>query len=433
MRHARITPDLFRANRDRLRQLLLPNSIVLVNANDFAPTNADGVAPYFPNTDLFYLTGVEQEESVLLLCPDAHSERNREILFLRETNDHIARWEGNKLTREQASEVSGIAHVKWLKELPTVQRLLMMESENVFLNSNEHPRASVDVETRDARFVRDVQARFPLHQYHRLARLLSALRPVKSEHELTLIRRAAEITRDAYQRVASFVQPGVNECEIEAEFAHEFIRQRGRFAYGPIIASGANACVLHYDQNDQPCRKGDVLLLDVAAGYANYNSDVTRAYPVSGRFTRRQRQIYQAVLRVLRKCIDALNPGKLPKDWQKEAESFMEAELLELDLLKSRDIKKQDPNWPAVKKYFMHGIGHPLGLDVHDVATIGAPFAPGWVMTVEPGIYIPEEGLGIRLEDDILITDEGNVNLTKEIPIEVGEIEELMSKRRRTL
>jgi Xaa-Pro aminopeptidase len=432
MRHARIPSELFRANRDRLRQLLRPNSLVLVNANDIAPTNADGSAPYYPNSDLFYLSGVEQEESVLLLAPDAHLERNREILFLRETNDHIARWEGHKLTKEEASEVSGIAHVKWLHELPSFLRMLMMEAENVYLNSNEHARATVDVETRDARFIRDIQARYPLHRYHRLARVLHDLRPVKSEPELTLIKRAAGITRDAYQRVARFVQPGVNECEIEAEFAHEFIRQRGRFAYGPIIASGANACVLHYVQNDQPCRKGDVLLLDVAAGYANYNADVTRSLPVRGRFTRRHRQVYQSVLRVLRKCSDALTPGKLPKDWQKEAEAFMEEELLRLDLLKPRDVKKQDPNWPAVKKYFMHGVGHPLGLDVHDVATIGAPFAPGWVMTVEPGIYIPEEGLGIRLEDDILITADGNVNLTREIPIEADEIEELMSKGRRS-
>lgn len=431
MRHARIPSDLFRANRDRLRQSLLPQSLVLVNANDIAPTNADGTAPYYPNTDLFYLTGVEQEESVLLLAPDAHLERNREILFLRETNDHVARWEGHKLTKEEATAVSGVSHVKWLHELPGFLRMLMIEAENVYLNSNEHARATIDVETRDARFIRDIQSRFPLHKYHRLARLLHDLRPVKSDPELELIRRAAAITRDAYKRVARFVRPGVNECEIEAEFIHEFTRQRGRFAYGPIIASGPNACVLHYVQNDQPCLKGDVLLLDVAAGYANYNADVTRSLPVSGRFTRRQRQVYQAVLRVLRKCSDALTPGKLPRDWQKEAESFMEEELLRLDLITPRDIKKQDPNWPAVKKYFMHGIGHPLGLDVHDVATIGAPFAPGWVMTVEPGIYIPEEGLGIRLEDDILITADGNVNLTDQIPIEADEIEELMNKGRR--
>ena len=407
MRHARISSDLFRANRDRLRQSLLPHSLVLVNANDIAPTNADGTAPYYPNTDLFYLTGVEQEESVLLLAPDAHLERNREILFLRETNDHIARWEGHKLTKEEAAAVSGVTPVRWLHELPGFLRMLMVEAENVYLNSNEHARATVDVETRDARFIREIQNRFPLHSYHRLARILHALRPVKSDPELELIRKAANVTRDAYKRVARFVKPGVNECEIEAEFIHEFTRQRSRFAYSPIIASGANACVLHYVQNDQPCRKGDILLLDVAAGYANYNADVTSRSSISTR-------------------------GKLPRDWQKEAESYMEEELVRLDLITTRDIKKQDPNWPAVKKYFMHGVGHPLGLDVHDVATIGAPFAPGWVMTVEPGIYIPEEGLGIRLEDDILITADGNVNLTSAIPIEPDEIEEAMNKGRRS-
>ncbi|MHA3772992.1 aminopeptidase P family protein [Verrucomicrobiota bacterium sgz303538] len=428
MRHKPIPAELFVSNRNRLRRELAPNSLVVVHANDVPVTNADGTSSYYPNSDLFYLTGVEQEESILLLAPDAHDEKQREILFLRETNEHIAQWEGHKLTKEEAREVTGIQQVKWLSEFPTIFRMLMSEVEGVYLNSNEHRRALDEVETRDLRFIRETQRRFPLHQYRRLAPLMHRLRVVKSEPELALIREAAEITRAGYERVMKFVKPGVNECEIEAEFIHEFMRRRGRFAYSPIIASGKNACVLHYITNDQGCAKGDLLLLDVAAGYANYNADVTRTIPVDGRFNKRQKQVYNSVLRVLRRATEALKPGKLPKDWQKEAEAFIQEELLELELLKPRDIKKQDPDRPALKRYFMHGVGHPLGLDVHDVATTGAPFAAGWVMTVEPGIYIPEEGFAVRLEDDILITEEGTVNLTKDIPIEADEIEEFMRR-----
>jgi Xaa-Pro aminopeptidase len=428
MRHAPIPAALFTENRNRLRALLPPSSLVVVNANDIPPTNADGSLIGVPNSDLFYLTGVEQEESVLLLFPDADEGRNREILFLRETSEVLAQWEGHKLTKDEARKATGIARIEWLSELPVFFRMLMCEAENVWLNSNEHRRAVIDVESRDTRFVRATQAAFPLHRYHRLARLMHQLRVVKSEPELALIRQAVDITRTAFERVAKFVRPGVNECEVEAEFAHEFIRQRARFAYTPIVASGKNACVLHYITNDAPCKKGDLLLLDVGASYGNYNADLTRTIPVSGRFSRRQREVYQAVLRVLRRSTEALAPGKLPKDWQKEAEAFMQEELFELGLLKLRDVKKQDPNKPALKKYFMHGVGHPLGLDVHDVSATGAPFSAGWVMTVEPGIYLPEEGFAVRLEDDVLITANGNVNLMADTPIEVEEIETLAAR-----
>ncbi len=426
MRHTPIPAELFQTNRQRLREALEPRALVVVNANDVPATNADGTAAYTPNSDLFYLAGVEQEESILLLAPDAHDEKQREILFLRETNEHIAQWEGHKLTLEEARERTGIAQVKWLSEFPNVFRSLMCEMENVYLNSNEHRRAADEVESRDARFARETQRRFPLHRFHRLARLLHRLRVVKSAPEIARIRDAAAITSAGFSRVLDFVKPGVHECEIEAEFAHEFIRRRARFAFLPIIAAGKNSCVLHYITNDLPCRKGDVLLLDVAASYANFNADVTRTLPVGGRFSPRQKEVYRAVLRVLRRSIAALQPGKLPRDWQKEAEAFMQEELLALGLLKGRDIKKQDPDKPALKKYFMHGIGHPLGLDVHDVAAVGDPFAPGWVMTVEPGIYLPEEGFAVRLEDDILITENGTENLTAAIPIEPEEIEKRM-------
>ncbi len=431
MRYAPIDPQLFINNRANLKKLLLPNSLAVVNANDVLPTNADGTLGLRPNSDLFYLSGVEQEETILLIYPDAHEEKMREILFLRETNEHLATWEGHKLTKEEARRVSGIDRVEWRSEFQPLFHRLICESEHVYLNSNEHKRATIVVETREARFVRETQASYPLHDYHRLAPLMHRLRAVKSNLEIDLLRRACDITRAGFLRVCRRVKPGVNEMAIEAEFAHEFIRRGGAFAYLPIIASGKNACVLHYIQNDQPCRDGELLLLDVAASYANYNADLTRTIPVNGRFTRRQRQVYDAVLRVLRATGQAARPGKLPKDWQKEAEAFMEKELLGLGLLKPAQVRKQDPDHPALKKYFMHGVGHPLGLDVHDVGITVEPMQAGWVVTVEPGIYIPQEGFAVRLENNILIQEGENLDLMADIPIEADEIEALMGGRKR--
>jgi Xaa-Pro aminopeptidase len=428
MRHAPIKSSLFIRNRERLRRRVLQNSLVIVNANDIPPTNADGTLVMVPNSDLFYLTGIEQEETVLMLAPDAADERHREILFLRRPNPHLTIWEGHKLSREEATKISGIEEVRWLDELPATLHQLMCEVEHVYLNSNEHPRAVIEVPSRDARFIRECQARYPLHQYHRLARIMHTLRVVKSPAEVELMRQACQITRKGFLRAAKMIRPGVNEREIEAEFAHEFIRRGARFAYSPIIASGANSCILHYLTNNEVCRKGDVVLLDVGASYANYSADLTRTLPVKGRFTRRQKQVYKAVLRVLRAMIQATVPGKLHRDWQREAEALMQEELLKLDLLKPRDIKRQDPRDPALKKYFMHGLGHVLGLDVHDVGFMTEPFAPGWVLTVEPGIYLPEEGFGIRLENDILVTEKGPVDLMADIPLEPEEIEELMAR-----
>jgi Xaa-Pro aminopeptidase len=429
MRYRPINPQLFINNRASLVKLMLPNSLALVNANDILPTNADGTIALHPNSDLFYLTGVEQEESILLLYPDAHEEKMREILFVRETNDQLAIWEGHKLTKEEAQKTSGIKRVEWLTDFRPLFHRLMCECEHVYLNTNEHKRAVIEVETRDARFIKETQKSYPLHDYQRLARLMHRLRIAKSNLEVELLRQACAITKAGFLRVCRFVKPGVNETEVEAEFAHEFIRRGGNFAYWPIIASGNNACVLHYIQNDQICRRGDVLLLDVAACYANYNADLTRTIPVSGRFTRRQRQVYNAVLRVLRAASAGATPGKLPKDWQKEAEALMEQELLALGLLKTSEIRKQDPDKPALKKYFMHGVGHPLGLDVHDLGHTTEPIQPGWVLTVEPGIYIPEEGFAVRLENDIVVQEGGNVDLMADVPIEADEIEALMRGR----
>ena len=428
MRHAPIDSKLFVENRERLKKLLPAKSLAIVNANDVLPTNADGSLLMHPNSDLFYLTGIEQEESILLLAPDAFDPKHREILFLREPSEHLKIWEGHKHTKDAATKISGIPQIKWLSEFPVLFRQIMCELEHVWLNSNEHKRAHVEVETRDARFARECQAKFPLHSYHRLARLLHPLRVVKTDAEIALLQQAVDITEKGFRRLLKFVKPGVNECEVEAELVHEFVRNRAKFAYNPIIASGANACVLHYNQNDQPCKKGELLLLDVAASYANYNADLTRTIPVSGKFTRRQKQVYNAVLRVMRASIKGATVGKLARDWQKESQLMMNEELLALGLITKADIKKQTEDELACRKYFMHGLGHPLGLDVHDVGFTTEPFAPGWVLTVEPGIYIPKEGFAVRLENDIVVTPDGPVDLMAGTPVEAEEIEELMAK-----
>ena len=429
MRYSAINPQLFVTHRENLTNLLLPNSIVVVNANDQLPTNADGTIALRQNSDLFYLTGIEQEEAILLLYPDAHEDRYREILFLREPNELRETWEGHKLTKAEAKGISGVERVEWLSEFQGTFHRLMCECEHVYLNTNEHKRAVVLVETREARFVRQVIQAYPLHDYQRLARLMHRLRAVKSEGEIELLRKACALTDAGFRRVLRFTKPGVNEMEVEAEMVHEFVRRGGRFAYEPIVASGANACVLHYLSNDQVCKRGDVLLIDAAASYANYNADLTRTIPIGGKFSRRQRQVYNAVLRVLRGVSAAARPGKLVKDWQKDAESLMEKELVDLGLLKMSEIRKQSPDSPALKKYFMHGVGHPLGLDVHDLTLTTEPMEAGWVMTVEPGIYIKKEGLGVRLENNIVVRDGANEDLMAGIPIEADEIERLMKKR----
>lgn len=431
MKPVQIDPQLFVENRRRLTERLLPNSLVVLNANDVMPTNADGTMGHHQNADLFYLSGVNQEETVLLICTDPAEERFKEVLFVRETNERLAIWEGHKLTKEEARRVSGVENVRWLSELEGVFHGLMIQSDNIYLNTNEHGRADVEVQSRDARFIVETQRRFPLHRYHRLAPLMHELRCVKSPGEVEMIRRACAITRDGFLRVARFVRPGVNEAEIEAEFAHEFIRTRAQFAYQPIIAAGANSCVLHYIANDQPCKDGQLLLLDVAAGYGNYMSDLTRTIPVNGRFTRRQRQVYDAVLRVFRAVVNEGKPGLRPTELRKATEGFIEKELLDLGLLKKSQVKKQDPQNPALRKYYMHGVGHPIGLDVHDVSRANVPLAAGWVITIEPGIYIRDEGFGIRLENTFRVTETGLEDLMPDVPIEAEAIEQLMSVKAR--
>jgi Xaa-Pro aminopeptidase len=428
MKYEKIDSALFVENRKRLEKKLKPGSLVVFNSNDIMPTNADGSMLFRQNNDLFYLSGVDQEESILCVFPDSKNPEHREILFLKETNQEIAIWEGAKLTKSQAYEVSGIKTVYWLHEFNTIFNTLMNECSVVYLNSNEHNRAVVEVETRDARFIKWCRNKYPLHQFERIAPIMHDLRAIKSQIEVELMQKACNITEKGFRRILGFIKPGVMEYEIEAELAHEFIRNRSKgFAYTPIIASGFNACVLHYIDNNMPCKDGDLILLDVGAEYANYNSDLTRCVPASGKFTERQKQVYNAVLRVMRAAIKMLVVGNTLDAYHKEVGYIMEKELIGLGLLNADEVANQNPDKPLYKKYFMHGTSHFLGLDVHDVGDRYRAFEAGMVFTCEPGIYIREESLGIRLENDILITERGPIDLMATIPIEADEIEALMS------
>lgn len=429
MRYASINSQLFTDNRKRFVKQLKKNSIAVFNANDIQPTNADGTMPFKQNKDLFYLSGIDQEETILLIFPDAPDKEHTEVLFVRETNEHIAIWEGEKLTKEQASANSGIKKVYWTHQFKQVFTSLVFEAENIYINSNEHVRSSNEVQTRDERFLEWCRKTYPLHNYLRSAPIMYDLRAIKSPQEIELIQKACDLTEKGFRRLLGFVKPGVWEYEIEAELAHEFIRHGAGFAgYEPIIASGKNSCVLHYNINDKKCKDGDVLLMDFAAGYANYQSDLTRTIPVNGKFTKRQKNVYNAVLKVMRYAFSRLVVGNNIADYHKEVGAAMEEELLKLRLITKTDIKKQDPNWPAYKKYFMHGTSHYLGLDVHDVGSRYRKFEAGMVYTCEPGIYIPAEGIGVRIENDILLSKKGPIDLMKNIPIEAEEIESLMRK-----
>ena len=430
MKYLSIHNKLFIENRKKFTKQLKAGSLAIFNSNDVMPTNADGTMGFRQNTDLFWLSGIDQEQSVLVLFPDAKLADNREILFVRETNEHIAIWEGAKLTKEQATQVSGIKSVYWLNNFHQILQALFAECEHIYLNANEHSRAFIEVETREARFAKWCKENYPTHSYQRSAPIMHNLRAIKSEEEIKLIQTACDITEKGFRRILSFVKPGVWEYEIEAEFIYEFIKNRSAgFAYGPIIASGGSSCVLHYNDNNKQCKAGDILLLDVAAEYANYASDLTRTIPVNGKFTKRQKDVYNAVLRVMQGAIKMLKPGNNLSDYQNDVGKLMEEELVGLGLLKIQDIKKQDSKNPLYKKYFMHGTSHFLGLDVHDVGDKYRKLEAGMVFTCEPGIYIKEENIGIRIENDIHITAKGPVDLMKNIPVEAEEIEGLMNKR----
>jgi Xaa-Pro aminopeptidase len=429
MKYDPIDSELFKRNRLRLCNELSFGGIVILTSNDILPTNADGSMPFVQNSDLFYLTGIDQEETVLVLFPDAHEKRDREVLFIRETSETLSIWEGEKLSKELATRLSGITRVEWASELEMQLARLVPQASKIYLATNEHPRATNTVATRNDRFVQLCRQKYPLHTYERLAPLMQKLRVIKDETEIDYISKAIEITEAGFRRVLQFVQPGVGEWEIEAEYIHEFVRRRSRgFAYQPIIATGKNACVLHYVQNSSLCQHGELLLMDVGAEWANWNADMTRTVPVNGKFTDRQREVYRSVLRVLRHCCQLLRPGILPHEWRRQAIESMEGELIRLGLIDSAEAATQDPDEkPLVRKYFMHGIGHHLGLDVHDVCQPHQAVEENMVFTVEPGIYIREEGIGIRLENNVVVGRGQTVDLFESIPIEPDEIEDIMN------
>ena len=405
------------------------SSLAVFNSNDIYPIGADSTMPFEQARDILYLSGVDQEESILVLFPECPNPDHKEILFLKETNEHIAIWEGEKLTKERALEVSGIKTVYWLQDFDKIMRELMAQSQTIYFNTNEHYRAAIETQTREDRFILKTKASFPAHTWAKSNPILQRLRSVKDQTELDLIQTACNITEKGFRRILNFVKPGVWEYEIEAEFSHEFLRNRSKkFAYSPIIASGKNSTILHYIENNNQCLDGDVLLLDVGAEYANYSSDMTRTIPVSGKFSKRQKSIYNSVLHVKNEATKLLKPGVIWKDHYNEVGKIMSSELLKLGLLSKSDIQNQTKENPAFKKYFTHGVSHNLGLDTHDYGDLSYPITKNMVFTVEPGIYLPKENFGIRLEDDVVVQENSEpINLMKNIPIEVEEIEDLMN------
>ena len=429
MKYHQINSGLFVKNREKFTAQMKPKSVAVFNSNDIYPVSADSTLPFAQHRDIFYLSGVDQEESILLLFPDAPYEHLKEILFLRETNEHIAIWEGEKLTKERAFQVSGIKTVFWLQDFDKTLKEIMMHAEVMYINTNEHYRSAVETETREDRFIKKWKAQYPAHTVAKSNPILQRIRSIKETEEIDLIQQACNITEKGFRRLLSFVKPNVMEYEVEAELIHEFVRNRSKgFAYTPIIASGNNANVLHYIENNQQCKAGDLLLLDIAAEYANYSSDLTRTIPVSGRYSERQKAVYNAVLRVKNEATKMLTPGTLWKQYHVEVGKIMTSELLGLGLIDKADVQNENPDWPAYKKYFMHGTSHHMGLDTHDYGLLHEPMEANMVFTVEPGIYIPAEGFGIRIEDDVVIQKSGEpFNLMRNIPIEVDEIESLMN------
>ena len=429
MKYDRIPNTLFIKNRKKFTAQMQPGSLAVFNSNDIYPVSADSTLAFAQHSDILYLSGADQEESVLLLFPGAINPAHREILFVRKTNKHIAVWEGPKYTKEQATAISGIETIMWLTDFDRVFFDLMTEASSIYFNTNEHYRQAVETQTREDRFIAQCKANFPAHSWHKSQPILQEIRGVKEPEEIALMQQACDITEKGIRRLLSFIKPGVYEYEIEAELLHEFVRNRSKgFAYSPIIASGSNANVLHYLENNQACQAGDLILMDVAAEYANYRSDLTRTLPVIGRFTARQAAVYQAVLKVKNEATAMLVPGTLWAEYHKEVGQIMTSELLALGLLDRADVQQQDPERPAYKKYFMHGTSHHIGLDTHDYGALKTPMKAGMVFTVEPGIYIPAEGMGIRLEDNVVVQEQGAPkNLMANIPIEIDEIEALMN------
>lgn len=428
MRYEQISNKLFIKNRKSFISKMKPNTIAVLTSNDVKHNNADDVMGFTQNNDLFYLSGIDQEESILVLYPDAYKEENRAILFVKETNEHIKIWDGEKLTKEQATEVSGIERVEWLQDFEILLQYMAFEADGFYLGHNEHiKRVTKDQETQQDRMIKWCKQKYPLHEYHRVAKITRDLRQIKFKEEVSLIQKAADISVESFKRVLKASKPNMNEYELEAELTYNLLKSGAlRHAFKPIVASGKNACALHYNTNDAICKDGDMILMDFGVCYANYNSDTTRCFPVNGKFSERQKEVYSSVLHCLKEGSKLLKPGIVHADYEKNMASLVEAELIKLSLLDAKEVANQDPKKPLYKKYFMHGTAHHIGLDVHDVGPYRT-IESGMVFTCEPGIYIPEEGIGCRLENDYLITKDGNINLTEALPIEIDDIESIMN------
>ena len=431
MRYDKISNELFLKNRYYFSDKMQKNTLAIFTSNDVKHTNTDDVMGFAQNNDLFYLSGIDQEETILLIYPDANKKDFREILFIKETSEEIKVWDGEKLCKKEAEKISGIKRVEWLNNFEKILQQVAFESDGIYLGHNEHiKRVTLDQETQQDRMIKWCKLKYPLHQYYRAAKITRELRQIKSKEEITLIQKAADISIQGFKNVLNAVKPGINEFELEAELTYEFIKNGAlRHAFKPIVASGKNACALHYNSNDSICNDGELILMDFGVCYANYNSDTTRCFPVNGKFSKRQKEVYIAVLHCLNEGSKLLKPDVLSADYEKQMAALVEEQLIKLGLLKREDVKNQDPENPLYKKYFMHGTAHHLGLDVHDVGLYSRSFEPGMVLTCEPGIYIPKEGIGCRLENDYLITKNGNINLTEAMPIEIEEIEALMKHK----
>lgn len=429
MRYEQIPNALFIKNRANFIAKMLPNTIAILTSNDVKHNNADDVMGFTQNNDLFYLSGIDQEETILVLYPDAYKKENRAILFVKETNEQIKIWEGEKLTKKQATNVSGIERVEWNQDFEMVLQYMAFEADGFYLGHNEHlKRVTKDQETQQDRMIKWCKEKYPLHDYYRAAKITRELRPIKSEIEIALIQKAAEISVASFERVLKACKSNIKEYELEAELTYNLVKSGAtRHAFKPIVASGKNACALHYNTNDAICKDGDMVLLDFGVCYANYNSDTTRCFPVNGKFSDRQKQVYSSVLHCLKEGSKLLKPGILPSDYETKMAALVEKELIQLGLLTAEEIANQNPEKPLYKKYFMHGTAHHIGLDVHDVGLYSRSLEAGMVLTCEPGIYIPEENIGCRLENDYLITENGNINLTAAMPIEIEEIERIMN------
>ena len=431
MRYIPLSSSFYRSNRARFMDAISQGGLAVFNSNDIYPISADSTMPFQQHRDIFYLSGIDQEESVLLLFPDAKNSNHREVLFVKKTNDHIAVWEGAKLSQKEATNISGIQTVLWTDDFNSLFNQLTKEAKSIYFNTNEHYRANIETQTREDRFIEWAKKKYPTHQHEKSNFILQRLRSLKHKEEICQIQQAINITEKGFRRVLDFVRPGVWEYEIEAEFVNEFIKNRSKgFAYSPIIASGRNSNVLHYTQNNSKCQSGDLILIDVGAEYGNYASDMTRTIPVSGKFTPRQRRVYDAVRKIGEESMQLLVPGTLIKEYNQEVGKIMSSALIDLGLLDKKDLNIKDKKNPAYKKYYMHGTSHHLGLDTHDYGLIEEPIEPNMVLSVEPGIYIPEESFGIRIEEDIVVQEKGGpINLTKNIPKDPDEIEFLMSSR----